>query len=377
MASIRRHPNAPSRWQVRYRDPSGRQRSENFAKKSDAEKTANLIEADKLRGRWTDPALGKLTYAEWSEQYESSRHGLRPSTRARDDSYLANLVLPTFGEIPISAIHPIDVRQWIAKLVSAGYAPATVRKAAQLLRASLDAAVREGLLPRSPATHIDLPKVETPDLRVLTAEEIERVALASPARYRAMVLTAGYTGLRFGEIAGLKASRLNLLKRSLQVTHSLTDVSGMVTLGPVKTPASRRRISLPAFLTDALASHLATHRSESGFVFTSPTGAHLRRTNYRRRGWLPTIEAALGDRSVRFHDLRHSHAAMLIAEGVHPKVLQERLGHSSIKTTLDTYGHLYDGLDGAAADALDDVYSRSRVDRMWTAEGRTIVDLAG
>ncbi len=376
MASIRRHPNATTRWQVRYRDPTGRQRTKNFAKRSDAEKYANLVEADKLRGNWTDPALGKMTYSEWSRQYEASRLGLRPSTRARDDSCLRNLILPTFGETKLSAIQPINVRQWIATLVENSYAPATVRKAAQLFRASLDAAVREGLVHRSPALHIELPRIEQRELRVLTPEEIDRVAAASPPRYRVLALTAGYTGLRFGELAGLKESRINLLERSLQVTHNLADVSGVVTIGPVKTPASRRRISLPAFLCDQLGSHLGSFRNESGFVFTSPTGSPLRRTNYRRRVWIPTIEAAFGDHAVRFHDLRHSHAAMLIAEGVHPKVLQERLGHSSIKTTLDTYGHLYEGLDGAAATALDDVYSRSRVDRMWTDTPDKVPSLA-
>ena len=84
----------------------------------------------------------------------------------------------------------------------------------------------------------------------------------------------------------------------------------------------------------------------------------MRRTNFRRRSWLPAVRASVGE-PLRFHDMRHSHAAMLIAEGEHPKVIQARLGHSSIQVTLDTYGHLFEGLDEAAADRLDAAYARA------------------
>jgi integrase len=89
-------------------------------------------------------------------------------------------------------------------------------------------------------------------------------------------------------------------------------------------------------------------------------GGPLRRTLFRRRTWLPAVSDSVGE-PCRFHDLRHTHAALLIAEDVHPKVLQERLGHASIKTTLDVYGHLFEGLDEAAADALDEAIGRATV----------------
>ena len=103
-------------------------------------------------------------------------------------------------------------------------------------------------------------------------------------------------------------------------------------------------------------------------------GGPIRRTNFRRRIWKPAVKALVGE-PCTFHDLRHSHAAILIAQGEHPKVIQERLGHASIKTTLDTYGHLFDGLDEAAADRLDATWRASRADAPLTQSDSKVVEL--
>ena len=133
-------------------------------------------------------------------------------------------------------------------------------------------------------------------------------------------------------------------------------------------------MSVPSFIVDELARHLAVYADDSGLVFGAPEGGPIRRTNFRRRTWLPAIRASVGE-PCTFHSLRHSHAALLIAQGEHPKVIQERLGHASIKTTLDTYGHLFDGLDEAAADRLDETWRVSPVDAAWTRRGRCVIAL--
>jgi integrase len=133
-------------------------------------------------------------------------------------------------------------------------------------------------------------------------------------------------------------------------------------------------VSLPGFLCDALAEHIARYPAASGFVFTSAEGGLIRWTNFRRRVWQPAVAASVGE-PCRFHDLRHSHAALLIAQGEHPKVIQGRLGHASIGTTLDTYGHLFEGLDEAAADRLEDAYRRSDVVRMWSPGPAEVIPL--
>lgn len=203
-----------------------------------------------------------------------------------------------------------------------------------------------------------------------TAKQIGTLADAIDPRYGALVLTAAYTGLRIGELAALRTSRLDLLRRSLRVEEAVNEVRGHLVFGPPKTRASRRTLTLPAFLVEVLAAHLAAYPpGPEGLVFTSPEGQALRRNAFRRRYFIPALrKAGIGEwiedakgrprlqPGARIHDLRHSHAALLIAQRVHPKVLQERLGHASIRTTLDTYGHLFEGLDEAAADALDGAF---------------------
>lgn len=139
-----------------------------------------------------------------------------------------------------------------------------------------------------------------------------------------------------------------MLRPQLKVVEALTEVSGKVRLGPPKSKASKRTVTLPEFLVEELAQHLAQYRDPDGWVFSAPQGGPVRRTNYRRRFWMPAGPASVGE-PLRFHDLRHTRAALLIAQGVHAKVLQDRLGHASITTTLDTYGHLMTRLDEQAA----------------------------
>lgn len=117
---------------------------------------------------------------------------------------------------------------------------------------------------------------------------------------------------------------------------------------------------------DELAHHLEDHGDD--YVFTSPDGQPLRRNNFRRRVWLPAVKAADLD-GLRFHDLRHSHAAMLISAGEHPKLISTRLGHATIRTTLDTYGHLFPGLDEAAADRLDQAFVGGLGADRWQIRG--------
>jgi integrase len=184
-------------------------------------------------------------------------------------------------------------------------------------------------------------------MRFLSAEEVARLVEATAKRWRPFVLTAAYTGLRWGELAALRLPRLDLDRRYISVEETVIRVGGSLSFGPPKTRAAIRRISIPAFVGEALAQHLAERPPADELVF-----GRMHPSRFRQRVWYPAVEASVG-RPCRVHDLRHSHAAMLIREKAHPKAIQVRLGHASIKTTLDTYGHLYEGIDEALADALD------------------------
>ncbi|MCH7670112.1 MAG: site-specific integrase [Acidobacteria bacterium] len=189
-----------------------------------------------------------------------------------------------------------------------------------------------GLIPVSPCRNVKLPKITMSAMRILEPAETMALAEAIDERYRAMVLTAAYTGLRFGELAALRTERFDALRRTLRVEESLAEMEGQFLIKPPKLDASRRTVSVPSFVAEEMARHLAAHADETDLIFGAPAGGPIRRTNFRRRIWLPAVRASVGD-PCTFHDLRHTHAALFIAQGKHPKVIQERLGHASIKTT--------------------------------------------
>lgn len=211
-------------------------------------------------------------------------------------------------------------------------------------------------------------------MRFLDQAEVSSLIDAVDPHYSALVATAVYTGARFGELAGLQVHRLDLLRGTLTVAQQLSEVNGQISVRPPKTAASRRQIALPRSVGDTIAAHLVEHPPVEGYVFTSLTGALLRRNNFRQRVFLPAVRASVGE-PMRFHDLRHSHVAALIAQGEHPKVIQTRLGHSSIKITLDRYGHLFDGLDEAAAARLNETLTNSLPEHTRNKPQNTVVEL--
>ena len=346
-------------WTVRWRQLNGQGRKRTFRRRVDAEAFRTEIEAGKLRGETINPKLGRTPFAQWCDEWLTGRISQRASTRARDEASVRNHIKPRFGHLALGGIEPSDIRAWINDL-SQTLSPATVRKAYQLLAACLQVAVDDGLIGKTPCRNIELPRIESSEPMFLSVDEIGRLVGCLPLRHRAIVLTAAFTGLRWGELSALRISDLELLRRRLTVNQTAVRAGGTISFGPPKTAASRRTVSLPPVLVEVLAEHLQRFPSDGGFVFTGEKGAVLRSTNFRRRVWLPAVEEA-GLDGLRFHDLRHSHAALLIAAGEHVKVIQSRLGHASAKITLDTYGHLFEGLDESAADRLNQAVSEARV----------------
>ena len=366
MAHIRK--KGVGRWQVRYRDPSGEERARAFRRRVDAERFLVTVETDKLRGTWTDPRLEKTTVGEWAPTWQAGRVHLRPSTRISAESLLRNHVLPYFGSRRLGSVTQIDVQAFVIHLEEKGLSASTIRQAYLLIAGAFSSALESGLIARTPCRSIKLPPNTRKEMRFLSTDEVAEVADAIGSPYRALVLTAAYTGCRFGELAGLRTHRLDLAGRSLTVADSLSDINGHLGLTQPKTAAARRQIALPKLLTDELARHMTQYPpGPEGFVFSAPEGGPLRRRNFRRRVWLPAVEASVGQ-PLRFHDLRHTHAAILISQGEHPKVIQLRLGHSSIQVTLDTCGHLFEGLDEAAAERLDAIFLRTLADSSRTLD---------
>jgi len=206
MASIqKRVRNGRVTYRVRYRDPAGRQRSRVFTRKADAQRFLNESEHAKLKGTWTDPALGRVRFGDWLEEWWATTTNLRPSTAARDEDYFRLYIAPRFATMALAAIGQRDVRAWVADLSARGLAPATVQKAYQLLGKVMGAAIDAGMLAQSPCRRVPLPKVEREEMRFLTPAEVATLADAIDQRYRALVLVGAYGGCASGSWPGCAA----------------------------------------------------------------------------------------------------------------------------------------------------------------------------
>ena len=373
MATIERTPHGTYR--ARWRNPQGQTRSRSFKTRKDATNYLRAVQSDLHTGHYTDPQAGKTRLGDWLTQWHNGRIGLRPTTTARDDSYIRNLILPHVGTLQLRQLTPAVVRKWI-RTIHQTHAAATVQKAHQLLKAALRAAVRDGLIPANPADETPLPRIEKTEHRYLTIDEVHSLAATIDPRYRALVYTGALAGLRPGELAALHIDDLDLLRKTLLVERTATEVSGHLAYGPPKTAAGRRTITIPDVLVNFIAEHLTNYPSDTPFVFNSATGKPIRWTGLRRRAWKRGVMESVGIPCTP-KDLRHTHAALSIAEGAHPKVLQARMGHSSIAITMDTYGGLFSGFDEDIATALDEAFSTPRVSDTRQILDSNVIDLPG
>jgi integrase len=367
MGSIRQLPSG--NWRVRWRDPGTlKERGETFSRKRPAQAFLSQVEGDAVRGLYHDPALGRISLRDfWPRFLESSPH-LRPSTRAGYEFLWRKHVEPVLGARALGSLSRLEVEGFVSGLTRAGAGPATVAAAFKLLRRLLSAAEASGIVAKNAARGVKTPKAAREEMRFLTAEEVERIAEEAPRRYRALVLTLGFCGLRIGEAAALTVDRTDLLRRRLRVTETVSEVGGRLHFGPPKTPESVRAVALPHFVAEAIALHLAEFPPGSnGLVFTASEGGPIYHTTFRRRVWLPAVRAAgIAEPFPRVHDLRHTAASLMIAAGGHPKQIQAQLGHSSITVTLDRYGHLFETLADQLADRIGSM-RESGVARSWHA----------
>jgi integrase len=239
----------------------------------------------------------------------------------------------------------------------------TVRYVLVILRNALTKAVRWGLVGRNVATLVDPPRLSHKDVRVLSPEETKKLlAAARGEAIEGLVTLAVSTGVRLGEALGLQWHDVDLDRRQLRINKSLQRVSGQgQVLMETKTRRSRRSLVLPVKTAEALralrlqqdqlrrSAGSAWHKGD--FVFTSSTGKPLDQRNVLRMFRRVLRKAKLP--RMRFHDLRHSCASLLLAQHVSPRVVMETLGHSRISVTMDTYTHVMPALMRDAADAMD------------------------
>jgi integrase len=355
------------RYEVRLRGADGKERSRTFRTKKEAERYERGQQTDLDQGEWVDPRNGRVTLGRWAAEWQRTVVHLRPTTQRIYDANLRNHILPDLGDVPLAKLTPAMLRAWLSALTTkeGGHGQTlslgSVAQVYRTLNRVLSAAVDNESLGRNPLRGVKPPRVESEPMRFLSHDEVATLADTINARYRALVLVAAYSGLRAGELIGLRRKHVDLLRRTITVVEQVQYIGGRMVESVPKSSAGRRQVALPGVVAAALENHLARYSEPAadGLVFPAPEGGYLRLENFRKRAWNPAIVAA-GVAPLRLHDLRHTCASLAIAAGADVKVLQRMMGHASAALTLDRYGHLIPGQARSVADRLDEMARRAR-----------------
>ncbi len=289
------------------------------------------------------------------------RPELKPGTAKRYDELLRLHVPDTLRRTPLVRVSPAQLRGLFAQKLADGLAPATVRQLRAVLREALGAAEHDGLVVRNVATLVKGPRVERPDPTVVTADHARAVlAAAAGERLEALYVLALTTAMREGELLALRWKDVDLTAGELRVRGTLKRFDRQWRLDSPKTARSRRPVLLCPEAVDALRQHKARQAEERlaatawgwpELVFTTPRGEPWHVTSLLRLQFYPLLARA-GVPRVRFHDLRHGAATLLLSLGYPPNVVSELLGHSQIGITLGTYGHVTPAQHRAAVNDL-------------------------
>jgi len=280
-------------------------------------------------------------------------------------------LIPALGSLPLLALQPQHIQKYYTQALEAGrrdgkggLSALTVHKHHRVLFESLRYGVKQGILIRNPAEAVTPPHGQSKELAMVGVNQLQSILEASKETpYYALFFTKAYTGLRRGELLGLRWGDVDLEKSTLSVVQTMQQLrNGEYIFREPKSKRGRRQIALSPSLAVLLWEHrlkqehtrrfLGKPLAPTDLVFSQPDGKPLRPNTVSRA--FQEIARSIGLRRMRLHDLRHAHATVLLQQGVHPKIVQERLGHSSVATTLDIYSHVLPGLQEAAARRFDE-----------------------
>lgn len=363
------------RWQARWRDENGRQRSKILPTEKKAKRFLDDTLAEIRMGRRT-AAEPKITVTELADRWMAASLNLRPRTIETYRRDLDRYILPELGLVRIGNLRPETIQQYLADELTR-YAPSSVHRHYRTLHTMFNWAIRMGYLTVNPCFAVTPPRVPKGEMTIFTVEQIESIATNITPRYRAFVLVLAYGGLRLSEGVGLRRRDLDGTRLTIGTQYQRIKKEWKRT--ETKTEAGERTIALPASIANELETHMGkfTGPNPDDLIFTDRNGNPIGHS-FRYGAWaLACVKAGMGQRTwesakatpngprhLRYrniphpHDLRHTSVALAIAAGAHPKTIQHRLGHSSISVTMDTYGHLFSGIDEGLADDLDAIRQR-------------------
>lgn len=337
--------------------------------RKDAERIQREILTQLDKGIYIDP--GKVTVTEYLHQWltEYAKPKLSPRGFERYRDIINHHFIPEFGNIKLVDLSPEHIQKHYQSKQDAGLSSATVRYHHAVIHKALATAIKRGLLNRNAADGADIPKLKTREFETWSQDEVAQfLNAAKDSYYYALFHTALFTGMRRSELLALRWIDIDLFMATISVSrglHHLKDGSYVITAP--KSDNSRRTVALSPAAVIALRNHkdrqsdiyaaLDTVVPDDALVFTSAKGEPLR-PNTITRAWV-TIAKRAGVKVIRLHDARHTHATLMLRANIHPKVVQERLGHSSITITLDRYSHVSPDIQRAAAQRFDKLLSTS------------------
>ncbi|WP_131739925.1 tyrosine-type recombinase/integrase [Actinomadura roseirufa] len=403
------------RYQASYIGPTGRRHfaPTTFERKSDAERWLSLIEAQIFKGDWTDPDRAKVQLGDYAERWIEQRPNLRPRTVELYRWLLKKHIRPHLGGVQLGKLSTAMIRDWRARLLEAGVSASMTAKAYRLLRAVLmTAVVEDKILSRNPcqvrgagtehaaerptltvaqvfelAERVgvrpvgNIRKLDSGEYRLryrikggimrrfpqtfATRLEAERVLwkmaedghadVLRDDRLRAFILLAAFASLRWGEITALRRSDVDTVKRTVRVRAAFVErANGEMILGPTKSRAGLRTVSIPAAIVPDLIAHMDKYvrPDAEALVFTGVKGGPLRRSGFNKITRWSHVVKALGVPNLHFHDLRHTGNTLAADMGVSLKTLMARMGHDNERAAL-RYQHRSDRADRVIADRLD------------------------
>ncbi|ANO03693.1 tyrosine-type recombinase/integrase [Mycobacteroides abscessus] len=363
MASIRRRElkDGTQYWSVLYRR-NGKQTSTSFGDPDVAVRFKSMVdkvgvEAALRTVASQGDASAEMNVDQWITHHIDHLTGVEPGTIASYRRYLKNDISPVLGELLVSDLSRDDVARWVQAL-NDDFAAKTVANKHAFLAGALASAVRAGVIAANPADGTRLPRGERREMVFLSREEFGAVLREVPEQWQPMVEFLVASGARWSEVTALKPIDVDRAAGTVQIVRAWKkgDDEAYV-LGPPKTKKSRRTINIPGDILDQL-----DYAGE--WLFTKPgRGGHsadgpVRGQSFRTNVWNPAVRRAeIGDQP-RIHDLRHTCASWLIQAGIPLPVVQQHLGHESIQTTVDVYGHLDRGSMRAAADTIGKILAQ-------------------
>jgi len=345
-----------------------RKRGRGYKTKKDATKAMTEVqEAYNRKGTYAEPS--KMLYADYlDEWFEKKKKSIGDQTQVLYESVIRVHIIPAIGSLPLNKLTPYHIEDLLHKLISDGYAPETVRRIHAIINTSLAAAERLDLVVKNVASKVEKPKLPRRDLVVWEPEYVSQFLdkIKNRSRYSIAIYLAVMTGMRQGEILGLRWSDVDLDAGTISIQQTLRH-DGKKLMSGAKTAGSIRSIAISQATIDLLKEHrklilmerveLGSDYQNNDLVVCSEKGTPAFSTGIMKV-WDRLLKENNAPR-ITFHDLRHTHASLLLKQGVHIKVVSERLGHSSVAITLDRYSHLLPNMQQEAANGLDDLLFRT------------------